>query len=45
MDTIEPLARKLRDEYPYGHEPFGLHGLIKLILWVLLATNVLKGGA
>jgi hypothetical protein len=39
---LDKLALKLEAEYPYGHEAFGLLAIIKVVLWVLKATNVLK---
>jgi hypothetical protein len=41
-DPVDMLADKLTREFPYGREPFGLRTTIKLVLWVLMKTNVLK---
>jgi hypothetical protein len=41
-DPLDAAADKLVSEFPYGNEPFGLRSTIKLILWVLMKTNVLK---
>jgi hypothetical protein len=33
-DPLEKRARELKQTFPYGHEAFGLHAMIKLALWV-----------